>query len=131
MWASTSPRGAPTASRTRSSPGSKGPACPLDVGVIGRAAGRSGTLEHGVFKIMVPRRDLAVTAAGAKLVPAMGLTSWAAFTRAGDQTVVMGDLTLSEAEAAVGAAGAAGMACCGSCAASATSGIAAQKSIAP
>lgn len=51
---------------------------------------------EGVFKVSVPRSDLAVTVAGVKMVPALGLTSWAAFTRAGDSTMVMGDLVLQE-----------------------------------
>src|SRR5262249_39462442 len=52
--------------------------------------------KEGVFKVSVPRSDLAVTAAGVKLTPPMGLTSWAAFKRAGKHTVVMGDIVLLE-----------------------------------
>ncbi len=44
----------------------------------------------------VPRADLAVTVSGVKMVPAMGLTSRAAFESAGDQTMVMGDMVLQE-----------------------------------
>src|SRR5204862_7897074 len=49
-----------------------------------------------VFKVQVPRSDLSVTAAGAKLTPPLGLTAWAAFTRAGSHAVVMGDIVLTE-----------------------------------
>src|SRR5256885_16608650 len=54
------------------------------------------TGEEGVFKVQVPRSDLAVTAAGAKITPPLGLTAWAAFTQAGAPTVVMGDIVLTE-----------------------------------
>jgi hypothetical protein len=46
--------------------------------------------------VTVPRADLSVTAAGVKMTPPMGLTSWAAFKSAGDKVVVMGDLVLLE-----------------------------------
>lgn len=70
----------------------------LDGARIEKLTGAKGQLDakEGVFKVSAPRTDLAVTVAGVKLVPAQGLTSWAAFTRAGDHTAVMGDLTLTE-----------------------------------
>src|SRR6185436_16619700 len=40
--------------------------------------------------------DLAITAAGVKLSPPMGLTSWAAFKAVNDKVMVMGDLVLLE-----------------------------------
>ena len=52
--------------------------------------------KEGAFKVSVPRGDLSVTAAGVKLTPPMGLTSWAAFKKAGGHTVVMGDTVLLE-----------------------------------
>src|SRR4030095_10682814 len=60
--------------------------------------GAKGTLDEseGVFKVSAPRTDLAVNVAGVKMVPALGLTSWAAFQPAGDQTMVMGDMVLQE-----------------------------------
>jgi Domain of Unknown Function (DUF1259) len=65
---------------------------------IERLTGAKGELnaKEGVFKVSVPRADLKVTAAGVQMTPRMGLTSWAAFTRAGDTTMVMGDLVLVE-----------------------------------
>jgi hypothetical protein len=48
------------------------------------------------FKVAVPRSDLSVIAAGVRLTPPMGLTSWAAFKRAGTHTMVMGDIVLLE-----------------------------------
>ncbi len=52
--------------------------------------------KEGVFKVSVPRADLKVAVAGVKMTPPMGLTSWAAFKWAGDQMMVMGDMTLLE-----------------------------------
>src|SRR5438874_9724878 len=52
--------------------------------------------KEGVFKVEMPRSDLAITAAGAKITPPLGLTAWAAFTKAGAHTVVMGDMVLTE-----------------------------------
>jgi hypothetical protein len=71
----------------------------LDTAQIERLTGAKGKLdpsEPGVFKVSVPRSDLTVTAAGVRLTPPMGLTSWAAFKRAGDHTVVMGDTVMLE-----------------------------------
>lgn len=52
--------------------------------------------KEGVFRVSVPRSDLAVVAGGVKLTPPMGLTSWAAFKRVGSNTVVMGDTVMLE-----------------------------------
>ena len=71
---------------------------PLDTARIEQLTGAKGKLDEkeGVFKVSVPRSDLKVTAAGVKMTPPLGLTSWAAFKRAGDHTVVMGDNVLLE-----------------------------------
>jgi len=70
----------------------------FDTARIEQLTGAKGKLDEkaGVFKVSVPRSDLKVTAAGVHLTPPMGLTSWAAFTRAGSHTAVMGDLVLTE-----------------------------------
>jgi len=70
----------------------------FDTARIEELTGAKGAMndKEGVFKVSVPRNDLAVTAAGVKLTPALGLTSWAAFKKAGGQTVVMGDTVLLE-----------------------------------
>jgi hypothetical protein len=52
--------------------------------------------KEGVFKVSLPRTDLAVTTAGAKMVPGLGLTAWAAFQKVGARTMVMGDIVLLE-----------------------------------
>lgn len=53
---------------------------------------------EGVFKVSVPRSDLQVQTAGARMTPPLGLTSWAAFIRAGTQTMVMGDMVLTQSQ---------------------------------
>ena len=70
----------------------------LDTAKIEQLTGAKGELndKEGVFKVNVPRTDLAVTTAGVKMTPPMGLTSWAAFQPMGTQTMVMGDMVLLE-----------------------------------
>ena len=73
-------------------------AAPLDTAKIEQLTGMKGTLsaKEGVFKVSFPRSDLNVTAGGVHLTPPMGLTAWAAFTKAGAHVAVMGDMVLSE-----------------------------------
>ncbi|MDB4964995.1 MAG: LppY/LpqO family protein [Myxococcales bacterium] len=70
----------------------------LDTAQLEQLTGAKGKLDdkEGVFKVSVPRADLKVVAAGVHLTPPMGLTTWAAFTRNGAHTMVMGDLCLTE-----------------------------------
>src|SRR4051812_32664146 len=70
----------------------------FDTAKIEELTGAKGVLndKEGVFKVSAPRSDLSVTAAGVKVTPAMGLTSWAAFTHANGHTMVMGDTVLLE-----------------------------------
>jgi uncharacterized protein DUF1259 len=70
----------------------------LDTAKIEQLTGVKGELntQEGVFKVSAPRSDLAVTVAGVKMTPPLGLTSWAAFQPMGTQTMVMGDLVLLE-----------------------------------
>lgn len=49
-----------------------------------------------VFKVSMPRSDIEINVGGVKLIPAMGLTSWAAFMPMGKNVMVMGDLVLLE-----------------------------------
>src|SRR5438874_648809 len=78
--------------------GSIAQAAPLDGARIEQLTGAKGKLDEkeGVFKVSVPRSDLQVVAAGVHLTPPMGLTTWAAFTKSGEHTMVMGDLCLTE-----------------------------------
>jgi hypothetical protein len=69
-----------------------------DTATIERLTGAKGELneKEGVFTIRAPRTDLDVYVAGVQLTPPLGLTSWAAFQKAGDHTMVMGDMVLLE-----------------------------------
>ena len=71
---------------------------PLDTAAIERLTGTKGEFndKEGVFTVRVPRTDLDVRVAGVQLTPPLGLTSWAAFQRTGDHTMVMGDMVLLE-----------------------------------
>jgi Domain of Unknown Function (DUF1259) len=73
-------------------------AADVDAQTIARITGLEPEVKGGVAKVSVPRTDLAVVADGVRLSPFQGLTSWAAFESAGGETVVMGDLTLTEGE---------------------------------
>jgi hypothetical protein len=70
----------------------------LDTATIERLTGVKGELseEEGVLKVSVPRSDLEITVAGVKMTPPLGLTSWAAFQKAGDHVMVMGDMVVLE-----------------------------------
>lgn len=70
----------------------------LDPALIQRLTGATGAMDEKahVFKVSIPRRDITVTVAGARMTPALGLTSWAAFQAAGTHAMVMGDLVLLE-----------------------------------
>jgi hypothetical protein len=74
------------------------PAAVLDTSRIEQLAGAKGRLDRaaGVFKVSVPRTDLALTVGGVKLTPPSGLTSWAAFESTGSEVMVMGDMVLTE-----------------------------------
>lgn len=70
----------------------------LDIQKIEALTGIRGQFneKEGVFKVSFPRNDLDVTIAGVKMTPPMGLTSWAAFKKVGDHTMMMGDTVLLE-----------------------------------
>jgi hypothetical protein len=77
-----------------------GPPGGFDTALIERLAGAKGVLDaaSGVFKVSVPRTDLKARVGGVRLHPRLGLTSWAAFQKAGDGAMVMGDLVLLESQ---------------------------------
>jgi biotin operon repressor len=51
-----------------------------------------------VYKVSLPRSDLKVTADGVEVKAAFALGSWLAFKKAGEHTIVMGDLVLTRDE---------------------------------
>jgi hypothetical protein len=69
-----------------------------DADVIAKIVGVQPEVKDGVATVRVPRSDLSVVVDGVKLTPFQGLTTWAAFQKAGEQTMVMGDMTLTENE---------------------------------
>ena len=72
----------------------------LDTAAIERLTGLKGALndKEGVFKVNFPRKDIAARITGVKMIPDLGLTAWAAFTDAGEHTMVMGDIVVLENE---------------------------------
>src|SRR5207302_4497931 len=63
------------------------------------ALGKSGQIQPGgVFRIGLPRTDLAVTVKGVPVKAGFALGSYAAFKPVGDQAMVMGDLVLLDQE---------------------------------
>src|SRR5215210_1264524 len=77
------------------SPGSK-----LDIPKIEQITGMKGTEKNGEYKITVPQNDLNIIVDGFKIIPPMGLGSWAAFTPCADSAMVMGDIILTETDLA-------------------------------
>jgi hypothetical protein len=69
-----------------------------DAEAIARITARKPEVTGGVIKISAPRSDLAVRVDGIAIVPFQGLTSWAAFAAAGSESMVMGDVVLTEDE---------------------------------
>ena len=86
----------PSAAATAQSPGRPNPSS------IEKLTGAKGSWneKEGVFKVSVPRADLAVTARGVRITPALGLTSWAAFSGSGAHSMVMGDMVLTDDQVA-------------------------------
>jgi hypothetical protein len=73
-------------------------AVPLDFTRIEQITGIKGTAQDGEYKVSVPQDDLNVSVDGFRIIPPMGLTSWAAFAPASDGAMVMGDFVLLEDE---------------------------------
>jgi hypothetical protein len=66
---------------------------------VDAALGRQGQMQPGdVYKFAMPRRDLHVTKDGVTVAPGLALGSWAAFKTMGSETMLMGDLVLTDDE---------------------------------
>ena len=74
-------------------PGSK-----LDIAKIEQLTGMKGVEKNGEYKITVPQNDLNIIVDGFKIIPPMGLGSWAAFTPCADSAMVMGDIIITETD---------------------------------
>lgn len=70
---------------------------PINISAIDSVFGEiKGTEKDGEYKITIPQNDLEVMVDGFRIVPPMGLGSWAAFAPAGEEVMVMGDVVVTE-----------------------------------
>jgi hypothetical protein len=65
---------------------------------VGKALGREGKEQGGVYKVAFPRSDLNVMIGKTRLQPGLALGSWAAFHMTGGDAVTDGDLVLTTGE---------------------------------
>ena len=66
---------------------------------VGEALGKPGSeLPGGIYKIGLPRTDIKATLDGVELKPGFALGSWLAFEKSGKESMVMGDLVLTQDE---------------------------------
>src|SRR6476646_6303975 len=70
----------------------------VDTTTIERVLGMKGKYRNGEYKITIPQNDLSVEVDGFKIIPAMGLGTWIAFTPAPDGVMIMGDIILTETD---------------------------------
>ncbi|HEV8080010.1 MAG TPA: DUF1259 domain-containing protein [Chitinophagaceae bacterium] len=68
----------------------------IDTTAIERIIGVKGKSNNGEYKISIPQNDLDVKVDGFKIIPAMGLGTWVAFTPTKDGVMVMGDIVVTE-----------------------------------
>lgn len=71
---------------------------PLDIAAIERITGLKGATNMGEYKITVPQNDLTILVDSFRIIPPMGLGSWAAFTPTGKGAMVMGDIVVTETD---------------------------------
>ncbi len=65
---------------------------------VAQALGRPGKLVGTVYRVPLVRSDLTVVSQGVTINPGLSLGGYAAFTRYGDASLMMGDLVVTEAE---------------------------------
>jgi len=70
----------------------------VDTATIEKVMGLKGKSNNGEYKITVPQNDLSIEVDGFKIIPAMGLGTWIAFTPSKDGTMIMGDIILTETD---------------------------------
>lgn len=71
---------------------------PLDTSTIERVLGIKGKASNGEYKVTIPQNDLSIIVDGFKIIPAMGLGTWIAFTPSADGAMVMGDIVVTETD---------------------------------
>lgn len=70
----------------------------LDTAVIERIMGIKGKSSNGEYKVTIPQNDLNIQVDDFKIIPAMGLGTWVAFTPSSDGAMVMGDIVVTETD---------------------------------
>src|SRR5690242_8950311 len=70
----------------------------VDTTVIERVTGIKGKSNKGEYKITVPQNDLSVVVDDFKIIPAMGLSTWIAFSPSKEGVMIMCDLVLTETD---------------------------------
>ena len=70
----------------------------LDIAKLEQVLGMKGVTKDGEYKVTVPQNDLNVIVDSFRIIPPMGLGSWAAFTSAPDGAMVMGDIVVTETD---------------------------------
>ena len=63
-----------------------------------RIMGIKGKSNKGEYKITIPQNDLDVKVDGFKIIPAMGLGTWVAFTPTKNGVMIMGDIVVTESD---------------------------------
>lgn len=88
-----------SAPQNQSGPNNQQQATATDWKPVEQALGKAGSVQPGdVYKVSLPRTDLQVTVGGIQVKAPLALGSWVAFKKAGNMTMVMGDLVLTEDE---------------------------------
>ena len=70
----------------------------IDTAAIASIIGIKGKSNKGEYKITIPQNDLDVKVDGFKIIPAMGLGTWVAFTPTAEGVMVMGDIVVTETD---------------------------------
>jgi hypothetical protein len=88
--------GVTTFTRTTFAQGKQGKG--VDTATIERVMGMKGKSNNGEYKITIPQNDLDVKVDAFKIIPAMGLGTWVAFTPAKEGVMIMGDIVVTETD---------------------------------
>lgn len=70
----------------------------IDTLTIERVMGMKGKANNGEYKITIPQNDLSIMVDEFKIIPAMGLGTWVAFTPSQNGAMVMGDIIVTETD---------------------------------
>lgn len=70
----------------------------IDTTAVEKIIGIKGKFNNGEYKITIPQNDLDVKVDGFKIIPAMGLGTWVAFTPTKDGVMIMGDIVITETD---------------------------------